>query len=80
LQIPIDRRLKEIIDIPYTISYVIRKRMQIDGFNELSKDKRPTTQLIFDGTSEEIESWLDDVIKNKTSNKADIIIDNIEGE
>jgi hypothetical protein len=62
LPIPIDKRMNEISDLPYTISFVIRKRQQIDTFNELTKEKRPPEDMIWDGTSDDIENWLDKVI------------------
>jgi hypothetical protein len=39
--------------------------MQLDNLNELGKDKRPDDFLIFDGTSEELEKWLDRVLSGK---------------
>ncbi len=67
-------------DVPYTISFVIRKRVQLDGFNELPKDKRPTDEMIWNGTSEEIDIWMDKVFKNKKENKAELIIEDYEIE
>jgi len=77
LQIPIDAKLKEVTDLPYTISFTIRKRMQIDNLNELPKDKRPPDSIIWDGTSEEIDEWLDRVFSNE-KNEVDLVIDEIE--
>jgi hypothetical protein len=65
LHIPLDAKVNVLSDIPYTISFVIRKRMQLDNLNELGKDKRPDDFLIFDGTSEELEKWLDRVLSGK---------------
>lgn len=55
--------------------------MQIDNLNELPKEKRPPDLLVWEGTSEELESWLDKVLNNKQSTKANLIIDDskIEG-
>ncbi len=78
MQIPIDTRLKEIRSLPYTISYVLRKRMQIDNLSELSKDKRPPDAVIWDGTSEELDDWLERVFDNKKQINTDIIIDDVE--
>lgn len=64
-------------DLPYTISFTIRKRMQIDNLNELPKDKRPPDSIIWDGTSEEIDEWLDRVFSNE-KNEVDLVIDEIE--
>ena len=81
MQVPLDPRLKELADIPYTISFIIRKRQQIDNLNELSKEKRPPDDIIWDGTSEELEEWLERVFDKKTKNTVDLIIrkDEIEG-
>jgi len=84
LRIPLDPKLKKLTDVPYTISYVIRKRQQIDSFNELPKEKRPPDDLIWDGTSDELEEWIDKVFgRNKsaqqTNDKIIINIDDVEG-
>lgn len=81
LQIPLDKKIKLLSDTPYTISYVIRKRQQIDNYNELPKEKRPTDYLIWDGTSDEVEEWLDKVFKKEGvhNTKEVVLIDDIEG-
>jgi len=50
-------------ELPWTISYVIRKRAQIDSFNELPEEKRPTDNLIWYGTNKEINLWFKKVFK-----------------
>jgi len=67
--------------VPYTISFVIRKRMQVDNLSELPKDKRPPELTIWDGTSDDIESWLDRVFSGKQESKANLVISpkDIEG-
>jgi hypothetical protein len=65
LGIPLDSKITNIEDVPYTISFVMRKRMQIDNLNELSKDKRPTDEMIFEGSSEALDKWLDKVLSGK---------------
>lgn len=55
--------------MPYTISYVIRKRSQIDSFRELPKEKRPTEKMIWEGSSKEIDEWFDKVFDRKNKNK-----------
>jgi len=65
LQIPLDPNIKQLTDVPYTISYVIRKRIQIDNLNEIPQDKRPPEMMIWDGTSEELEDWIDRVFDKK---------------
>lgn len=71
MQIPLDSKIRELAELPYTISFIIRKRQQIDSLNELPKDKKPTESIIWDGTPEEMEEWLEKVFdqKNKDSQK-----------
>jgi len=72
LRYPLDVKLKDMNYMPYTISYVLRKRMQVDSYNELPKEKRPPEKLIWDGTSKEIDEWFDTVFENtkKKANKS----------
>lgn len=82
LQIPLDPTVEDIRDLPYTISFVVRKRLQIDNFNELSKEKRPTEKIIWEGTSEDLEEWIDTVVRNqgkKTNMNVMISESEIEG-
>jgi len=74
LQIPLDKKIKELIDIPYTISFVIKKRLQIDNLNELPKDKRVPEYMIWDSSPEEIEEWLDRVMNRKPTDTSELII------
>jgi hypothetical protein len=74
LQIPLDPRIKELADLPYTISFIIRKRQQIDNLNELTKDKRPTEEIIWDGSSEDLEEWLEKVLDPKKKEDDKIIL------
>lgn len=74
LGIALDNKVKEIKDLPYTIAYVIKKRMQIDNLSELGKEKRPTEEMIWEGTPEELESWLDRVIRGKERKELEFII------
>jgi len=80
LQIPLDPKVKYIIDLPYTISFVIRKRQQIDNLNELPKEKRPTEHLIWEGSSKDLDSWLEKVMGNKNKEDTEIIIRDIDIE
>jgi hypothetical protein len=56
---------------------------QIDNLNELPKTKRPPDSIIWDGTSEEMDEWLDKVLdpQNKTRHEVELFIkpDDIEG-
>ncbi len=58
--------MDDVSELPYTISYVIRKRSQIDSFRELPKEKRPTEKMMWEGTSEELEDWFDKIFKTKS--------------
>lgn len=80
MQVPLDPNLKELSDIPYTISYIIRKRQQIDNLNELPKEKRPPDSLIWEGTSEELDDWLDKVFDKKIKDTVDVYIKPAEVE
>jgi len=72
-------------DLPYTITFVIKKRMQVDNLMELPKNKRPSSRLISDGSPEELSEWLDSVFdtkKDKRPGTMEFIIpgeDEIEG-
>ena len=81
LQIPLDDKIKDIHNIPYTLSYIIRKRIQIDNLNELPREKRPTDDIIWYGTADELDSWLDKVLTNKSvNNKLELVINESEIE
>ena len=66
LQIFPDSRVKQTKDLPYTISYCIRKRIQIDNLSELGREKMPPDRMIWDGTSEDINEWIDRVMNVKS--------------
>lgn len=72
MQIPLDPKIKELADLPYTISFIIRKRQQIDSLNELASDKRPTEDIIWNGTPEEMEEWLSRVFDTKKKEQSEI--------
>lgn len=81
LQLPIHESLKTVNDLPYTISFAIRKRIQVDNMYELPKDKRPPDSILWDGTSDELEEWLDRVLDRNKSKEdgVPILISEIEG-
>jgi hypothetical protein len=64
-----DNLLDSVSNMPYTFSYLIRKRMQIDSWMELPKDKRPPVE-IWD-KADELEEWFDR-INNNIQTKFDI--------
>jgi hypothetical protein len=74
LLVPLDNKIIDLHDIPYTLSYVIRKRMQIDGLNELPKGKRPSEKMIWDGDADEMERWIEEVVSGKHKPNIDLII------
>jgi len=79
LSIPLDPQVKELTQLPYTISYVIRKLQQIDNLNELPKEKRPPEEMIWDGSSDELDTWLDRVIGTKKEQQTvEFIVKDIE--
>jgi hypothetical protein len=61
----LDPRIKTLADTPHTISYVIRKRQQIDSLSELPPEKRPTDEIIWDGTPEDLDEWIEKVFDSK---------------
>lgn len=81
MHIPLDPKIGMLHEIPYTYSYVIRKLQQIDNLNELPKEKRPTDDIIWDGTSEELDEWLEKVLdpKKKAQHEVEFIIKDVEG-
>jgi hypothetical protein len=56
-------KLEELAEIPYTWSYVIRKRMQVDSINELPNDRRPPDVVIWWRPQEELERWINNALK-----------------
>jgi hypothetical protein len=59
---------------------VIRKRLQIDGLSELPRDKIPSDELIFNGSSDELNDWLDRVIYKNEPVKFDLVFSDDEIE
>lgn len=79
LTAPLDLSIKKLNQIPYTISFVIRKRQQIDGFNELPKEKRPPEKMAWDGSQDDLDEWFDKVFDTKEDNGIIISESEIEG-
>ena len=67
-------------ELPWTISYVIRKRAQLDSFGELPKEKRPPDDMIWYGTPEDIDRWFDRVFNKKRAPDQEVILDISEDE
>lgn len=77
--IPLDPQVERLDKTPYTISFVVRKRQQVDSLNEIPRNKRPPEQMIWEGTSEEIDDWIDRVFKTKEKETTtNIIIEDVE--
>ena len=60
--------------MPHTISYVIRKRQQIDSLSELPKEKRPSDELIWEGSPEDLDDWLSRVFGSKEQTSVEFSI------
>ena len=62
----------------------MRKRAQIDGLNELSKEKRPPDNILWHSNPDLLDDWLDEVLGTSDSKKRvyndrlEINIDDIE--
>jgi hypothetical protein len=52
--------------------------MQIDSLSELGSEKQPPEQLLWSGSSEELNKWLKDMLAGKKSKNIDLVIDNVE--
>lgn len=76
---PLDPKVKNLYQLPYTISFVVRKMQQIDALAELPKEKRPPDKILWEGTSEEMDEWLSKVLDHKTKQEVDILITDVEG-
>lgn len=75
---PIDTKIKTLADMPHTISFVVRKRQQIDSLSELPKDKQPPSDILWDGTPEDLDEWIANVLDKNYKTIADINISEIE--
>jgi hypothetical protein len=80
LKIPLDDTVKNIEELPYTVSFVVRKRQQIDGLSELPLEKRPPELMIWDGDPEEIDSWIKSVLSGKKDSTVELSIKDWEIE
>ena len=78
--LPLHRDLPPTDELPWTISYVIKKRAQIDSFSELPKEKRPPDSVLWYGTPEELDKWFDKVLDRKATPGQEVILDIREDE
>ena len=53
----------------------MRKRAQVDNYNELPTEKRPPEDLIWWGYSEDIDHWFDKVYKRNENTEHDIMLE-----
>jgi hypothetical protein len=66
-----------VAEYPYTISLIIRKRMQIDSFLDLPKDDQPPHE-IWD-KAEELEEWFSRLYgKDKKQTEFTLPVDEVE--
>ena len=79
MDVPLDTSITNIVDIPHTISFVIRKRQQIDNLMELPKEKRPDEFLIWEGSSDDLEEWIERVFNTKEKHTTELILADVEG-
>jgi hypothetical protein len=47
--------------------------MQIDNLSELGKDKFPPESIIWDGSSEDLDDWIDSVLSRKSIHERSVI-------
>jgi hypothetical protein len=73
------KKLPPIDELPWTISYVLRKRAQVESFKELPKDKRPPDDYIWYLPPEKLDEWFDRVLY-KDSPKDEVIFEIDESE
>ncbi len=67
-------------ELPWTISYVIRKRAQIDSFNELPAEKRPPESMIWYGSNKDIDEWFKKIFKTGEGNPNEFILNISDSE
>lgn len=60
------------LELPWTMSFVAKKRQQVDNLAELPKEKRPPDTIIWWGSSDELDEWLDKVLGTKKTKEPDI--------
>jgi len=67
-------------ELPWTISFVIRKRAQIDSYAELPEEKRPPESMIWYGSAADINKWFDKVFQRKKHGNPEEFIININDD
>lgn len=51
----------------------------MDNLNELEKEKRPPDEMLWNGTSEDLDEWLSAVFKQKPDDGIKLVAREIEG-
>jgi hypothetical protein len=51
----------------------------VDNLNELEKEKRPPDEMLWNGTSEDLDEWLDAVFSKKSDDGIKLVAREIEG-
>jgi len=52
--------------------------MQIDNFSELLPEKRPTENLIMEGSPEELENWINRVVRGNEKKNLEFMVNDNE--
>lgn len=63
--------------MPWTISFIVRKRQQIDNLAEVPKEKRPPELMLWWGKPEDIENWFDRVYERRNVQTPETITFNV---
>lgn len=48
---------------------------QIDNLSELPKEKRPPDSILWEGTAEDLDDWLEKVLNPKNKQQAEVVFD-----
>jgi hypothetical protein len=51
----------------------------VDNLNELEKEKRPPDEMLWNGTSEDLNEWLETIFKQKSDDGIRLTAREIEG-
>lgn len=66
--------------MPYTISFVIRKRKQIDSINELPEANRPPEYMLWMRSGDEINKWIKKSLDPKYKDNSGLVISELDIE
>jgi len=51
----------------------------VDNLNELEKEKRPPDEMLWNGTSEDLDEWLEKVFQRNSNDGIKLVVKEIEG-